>query len=416
MGTNTINGNANTGIEVDSGAGGLTINAPLTLANSQWWINNSSNPLTVNGPIGGPGGLTTSGSGTIDLTNSNTYSGVTQLNNGTLLIGNPLALQNSTVNFNGGELYYNGFSPTLGGLMGSTVLDLDGFNLIVGNDNANTVFAGTVANYSEVGIPSNFTKVGLGALTLTGAIQPLLGIMSVAAGTLQIGTGGTVQMAITDNAVLAFSHSDTLSYGWAVSGSGSLTQMGPGTLIMTGSNSYTGGTTISAGVIQAGNSLALGASTAALAVNGGTLDLHGYGLNVGQLNGAGTVNNLLSTSSGSLIVGNGNTSSTFSGTIQNTAGTINLIKMGSGTLTFSTLNSYTGTTLVSGGTLLLANTAALSGSTFNTSGSGSLSFGTLTAATFGGLQGSGSLMLNSGGRGRVAERGRQQQHHVLQRS
>ena len=46
-------------------------------------------------------------------------------------------------------------------------------------------------------------------------------------------------------------------------------------------------------------------------------------------------------------------------------------------MTLSASNGYTGTTLVSGGTLLLANTAALSGSTFDTSGSGSLSFGTL---------------------------------------
>jgi autotransporter-associated beta strand protein len=46
--------------------------------------------------------------------------------------------------------------------------------------------------------------------------------------------------------------------------------------------------------------------------------------------------------------------------------------------------------------LLLADTNAISGSTFDASGAGSLSFGTLTSANFGGLQGSGNLALNDG--------------------
>ncbi len=58
-------------------------------------------------------------------------------------------------------------------------------------------------------------------------------------------------------------------------------------------------------------------------------------------------------------------------------------------------NNFTGTTLVSNGTLLLGDPNALSGSTFDTSGTGALSFGGLTSANFGGLQGPGNLVLTN---------------------
>ena len=51
---------------------------------------------------------------------------------------------------------------------------------------------------------------------------------------------------IVDNAALVFSRSDTLVYGGSISGTGSLTQAGPGTLILMGNNTYTGGTTVAA--------------------------------------------------------------------------------------------------------------------------------------------------------------------------
>ena len=73
-----------------------------------------------------------------------------------------------------------------------------------------------------------------------------------------------------------------------------------------------------------------------------------------------------------------------------------LIVAGSGVLTLAlgTSNTYTGTTLATGGTLVLDDANSLSGSTFDTSGSGQVSFaGGVYAFNFGGLQGSGSLAL-----------------------
>src|SRR4029077_8465931 len=73
---------------------------------------------------------------------------------------------------------------------------------------------------------------------------------------LQVGNGGTTGSIVgnvTDNGVLAFNRTDSVTYGGGVSGSGSLTQAGSGTLILSGANTYSGGTTISAGTLQIGN-------------------------------------------------------------------------------------------------------------------------------------------------------------------
>ena len=86
----TINGNTATGIEVDAGRA-VAINAPLVLQNSQQWIDNSANGLTVNGNISGSSGLTKSGTGGLTITGSNTYTGATGISAGTLIVGGNVA-------------------------------------------------------------------------------------------------------------------------------------------------------------------------------------------------------------------------------------------------------------------------------------------------------------------------------------
>lgn len=85
-------------------------------------------------------------------------------------------------------------------------------------------------------------KDGIGALVLSGD-SSYGGGTTINAGFLQIGTGGTtgsIAGNVVDNGDLSFYRSDAVSFGGLISGSGSVTQIGPGTLTVTGTNSYTG--------------------------------------------------------------------------------------------------------------------------------------------------------------------------------
>jgi len=126
------------------------------------------------------------------------------------------------------------------------------------------------------------------------------------------------------------------------------------------SNTYTGGTTINAGVLQLGGSgTVLGGTVAPLVVNtGGVLDLNGNNLSVGALSGSGTIDDVSGGGSATLTTGNGNTTGTFSGNIMNTTGTVSLVNA-AGTLVLTGANTYRGTTKISGGTLAVDAPAAL---------------------------------------------------------
>ncbi len=64
--------------------------------------------------------------------------------------------------------------------------------------------------------------------------------------------------------------------------------------------------------------------------SGGVLDLNSYTATVGALNGNGLIDDVVAGGSPTLTIGNGGGSGTFSGTIQNTTGTVTLIKTGAG--------------------------------------------------------------------------------------
>jgi autotransporter-associated beta strand protein len=304
--------------------------------------------LTEGGPISGGGGLTKTGAGTLVLTANESYSGGTTVSGSTLQVG-------------------------AGGTTGSL-----GPGTIVINNNGVLVFnrsdTVTVSNVIMTAVPNGaLTQAGSGTLILTGD-NTYNGGTTIAAGTLQVGNGGASGAlgsgGVVNNGVLVFNRSDTFTAINSISGSGSLTQAGTGTLLLNSANSYSGTTTInSGGTLQVGP--------------GGTNGTLGSG-NVVD-NGVLNFNHTDNVSLSNIVSGSGG-----------------LGQIGTGTLTLTGANTYTGGTTVNAGTLQLgaggslASTGALAvnGGTFDLNGHtqtvGSLS-GTGGAITLG----SGSLTVNS---------------------
>ena len=103
---------------------------------------------------------------------------------------------------------------------------------------------------------------------------------------------GSLVGNITDNGVLQLDRSDAgLNLAGNISGTGSVVQIGTGsTVTLSGTNSYSGVTTVSAGTLQAGSITALSAASN-FTVSGAVLNLNGFSNAIGSLAGTGTVTN-----------------------------------------------------------------------------------------------------------------------------
>jgi autotransporter-associated beta strand protein len=187
-----------------------------------------------------------------------------------------------------------------------------------------------------------------------------------------------------------------------------------GNVLLNGANTYTGATTVIAGILQAGVasvadvSGAFGKNSAVTMgnVSGATLDLNTFDTQIGSLTGGGANGGNVTLGAASLTVGGDNTSpAAYAGVISSTGSpTTSLVKIGSGTLILTGANTYTGQTTVSNGTLQLgdgtANGAVTSGLyQLATGATLYLNNATAVAAAPGGyttlVRGSGTLRLNS---------------------
>ena len=190
-------------------------------------------------------------------------------------------------------------------------------------------------------------------------------------------------LAAAGNLVNVTNPADCLTISGSITGVGAVTKTGSGLLLLAANNSYGGATIVSAGTLELGAAAGLPNGTAAT-VNG-TLDLNAFGATVSSLAGIGTVNHS-GTGGDTLAVGSG----AFAGTIENTGGTLALLKIGSGQLILSGSNTYTGGTTVSAGVLAIASTASLPGWA---SGSGTVDAGAILAVQPGGNSGWGNAQI-----------------------
>ena len=163
-------------------------------------------------------------------------SGAALAGNYAVALGSPISLGNLTFNTSGANQYTLGSQQTIT-LDGTPTISVAGAATISGT------LAGT-----------GFSKTGAGTLTLSGT-DTYTGDTTISTGTLQIGAGGTVGRLTATTAIInngnltisrnnAFSQASDLGAGAAISGPGSVTYAGTGTLTLTANNSYDGTTTI----------------------------------------------------------------------------------------------------------------------------------------------------------------------------
>lgn len=223
------------GITVNSGAGTVTLNAPINLGAAQTWTNNSSHPLTLGGDIGngsnlltidgtgnttvsgeirnGTGGLTKNGTGMLTLSGANLYQGTTTVNDGILRAGNRFAF---------GTAMYNG-------LAAGAVTGLGFANLSFGANSTGTVRL----NGNDITLTTLSTHASIGT--------PVIENVSATPVTL------TVTESNSTGSAQSHAFAGVLRDG---SGGGSLgLQVTVGTLTLTGINSYTGDTCVAGGTL-----------------------------------------------------------------------------------------------------------------------------------------------------------------------
>ncbi|MBU3577884.1 autotransporter-associated beta strand repeat-containing protein, partial [Polynucleobacter sp. UK-Kesae-W10] len=311
-------------------------------------VGNGSN-TNFSGVISNAISLTKTGTSTLTLSGANTYSGTTTISAGTLQVG-------------------------AGGATGNL-----GTGSIVNN-------AALIYNLSNAYTESNaisgsgtLTQNNASVLTLTGA-NTYTGSTTISAGTLKIGGsstlgGGTYTAAIVNNGIFEYSsiNSQTLSTG-IISGTGSILKdvNTASTLTLAGANTYSGGTTVSAGTLRIASGGTAGATTGAMTITNATLDLQ-TAVTLGSLIMSGT-----------------------SPAITNSSGTSSLVVSGTSTLanaiTTSGAQTYSGAvTLGANTTLTTTNSAVVFAGAVDGTASGSQS---LTVAS-----GTGSIVLggNVGG-------------------
>jgi fibronectin-binding autotransporter adhesin len=316
--------------------------------------------------ISGTGGLDMSGNGTgvTTLTGHNSYSGPTQLFNGTLVAGWATALGNglSSVDF-----IFNG------------TLDLNGFNVAVGSitssDNTSRIHltSGGALTVGGAGISGDFIGniSGTGGLVVVGPGETLLSGTNTYTGNTTINSGGFLSLGdgatagasmtgnVTDNGNFQFSPtaSDNYLFAGTITGSGTVAVAGAatGTVTLSGPNNYSGLTSVTSGILTDGAANSFSSASQVLVDSAGTIAVK-FNETVGNLqngSGSGTV----SIASGATLSSAGlNYVSDFQGVISGSGS----FAVTGGVQGLSGNNTYNGGTLVSGsGELFVGSDTAL---------------------------------------------------------
>ena len=392
-----------------------------------------SGNLTLSNAVSGNGGLAVTGPGTLLLTSNNTLSGSVSIQSGTLRVGSAGTsgdLGSASVTNNGTLVFNRSNSISVSNVIsgsGAVVQSGSGTLVLSGNNSFNgivTLSAGTVQMDSSSALGSGGTISFTGGTLVYGSgistdLSARLG--SASSQTIQINTGA-----------------NSVEFASGFGGAGStLTKTGSGQLLLSGSNAYTGLTTVSAGNLRISNASGLGSTAAGTVVASGAslefaftgnnsigpeaLTLNGTGIGgngaLRNLSGNNSVSQFITlmgsttiqSDSGTLTIeGSGSSSITRDGAVNASVtltgngniviprnmnlGTGGVVVAGNGTVTLGALNSslYLGTTTVQSGTLVLAGAT----NSLNANGTISVSGGTLSIGS--NSQTTSGLTLSSG--------------------
>ncbi len=331
-GTVTVDGATASSITSGAGNGGVAVgngvdDDGITTFNVADVTSSSAADLTISAVIGNSdasgqdiGGLTKSGAGSLFLTAANSYTGVTTVSAGSLVIGDggtsgSLNDGSDIVIDSGATLHWNRSNSDLG--FGNAISGSGTFLKSGGGEiglTGSTTFSGLFdIQAGKIGLPSATSVDGAPSVNLAAGGTLSLGT-GFSGGTATIGNlsgSGTVDTAFggsNDTRTLSVNQSSDTTFSGTLADASSrllaLTKTGSAKLTLDGTNTYTGATTIAAGTLALGSSGSLASPLIDIA-SGATFDVSavpGFTLTSGQrLGGAGSVLGDLAFGSGSTL-------------------------------------------------------------------------------------------------------------------
>lgn len=436
----------------NTGAANANVTLAMALPVASLVVNSSANyTFSSNGAIAGSGGLTKSGTGTLTLNATNSYTGPTIVNGGTLAVNNlndgGVASSIGASSSSASNLIINGGTLQLIGPQTNTNRNLTlgsaGGGVDISPSNNSLQISGIINGTGAL------VKSGAGVLILAGN-NTYSGGTTIANGTILLATStansnglGTGTVTIL-NGTLSMSDvqaSETAAWSMVVPANATARLEADGRSSLTGSLSGSGNFTFYTGYVRtdlkgnwsafSGNihvvsdsdggdfrvtntngyaNAALNLGDQVFAYYNSTPPSGGLTLDIGELSGVATANLKGGPTAGRTVtwrLGAKNTSSSYAGNITDSTGPTAITKTGAGTLTFSGTLSYTGNTTITGGTLQIAG-ASIGNNTIEVQSGGTLdlpgnvSVGTIFVRAGGTLTGNGIITGNVVNQGTVA--------------